>query len=60
MPETAHTIIALLRSRGRITMGNLEKLTSINRNTLSKNLEILVKNKQIQQNGRGKGTWYSL
>ncbi len=60
MPETAHTIIVLLRSRGRIKMGELEKLTSINRNTLRKNLENLVKNKQIQQNGHGKGTWYSL
>lgn len=60
MPETAHAIMEVLHSRGRITMGELEKLTSINRNTLRKNLENLVKNKQIQQNGQGKGTWYSL
>jgi Fic family protein len=60
MPETAHSIMEVLRSRGRITMGGLEQMTSINRNTLRKNLEILVKNKQIQQNGQGKGTWYSL
>ena len=58
--EISQNIMELLRSRGRITIGELEKLTSINRSTLSKNLENLVKNKQIQQNGRGKGTWYSL
>jgi Fic family protein len=60
MPETAHIILDLLKSRGRITMGELEMLTSINRNTLRKNIDILVKNKQINQNGQGKGTWYSL
>ena len=58
--EISQNIVELLRSRGRITIGELEKLTSINRSTLSKNLENLVKNKQIQQNGKGKGTWYSL
>jgi Fic family protein len=60
MPETAQIILELIQSRGRITMGELEKLTSNNRNTLRKNLENLVKNKQILQNGQGKGTWYSL
>ncbi len=60
MNEISQNIIELLRLRGRITIGELEKLTSINRNTIGKNLENLVKNKQIQQNGKGRGTWYSL
>lgn len=60
MSEISQNIIELLRLRGRITIGELEKLTSVNRNTIGKNLETLVKNKQIQQNGKGRGTWYSL
>ena len=60
MPETAQIIFDILRSRGKITIGELEKLTSVSRSTLRRNLENLVKNKQIQQNGTGKGTWYAL
>ncbi len=40
-------------------MGELERLTNANRSTLRKNLENLVRNKHLQQNGVGKGTWYS-
>lgn len=60
LPELAQSILEIVQSRGRITMGQLELLTSANRNTLRKNLENLVKNKQLLQNGTGKGTWYSL
>ncbi len=34
--------------------------TYANRNTLLKNIQILIQHKQLQQNGTGKGTWYSL
>lgn len=60
LPELAQNILEIVRSRGRINMGELELLTNANRNTLRKSLENLVKNKQLQQNGVGKGTWYSL
>lgn len=60
LPELAHHILEIVKSRGRITMGELELLTSANRNTLRKNIETLVKNRQLRQNGIGKGTWYSL
>ncbi len=60
LPELAHNILEIVKSRGRITMGELELITSANRNTLRKNIETLIKNKQLQQNGVGKGTWYSL
>jgi Fic family protein len=59
-PEHAHAIPDLLRSRGRITVGELEKLTTYSRHNLKKSLEKLVKTRQIQQNGVGKGTWYTL
>ncbi|MBX2929665.1 MAG: Fic family protein [Saprospiraceae bacterium] len=60
LPELAHNIFEIVKSRGRITMGELELLTSANRNTLRKNIETLVKKGQLRQNGVGKGTWYSL
>lgn len=60
MPELAQQILELVQSRGRVTMGELERLTNANRNTLRKNLENLVQTKRLQQNGVGKGTWHSL
>lgn len=60
VPELAQHILELVQSRGRITMGELGRLTNANRHTLRKNIENLVQNKHLQQNGVGKGTWYSL
>jgi Fic family protein len=60
LPDMSQTILDMLRSTGRITIGELAKTTNYNRNTLRKHLENLVKTRQIQQNGVGKGTWYSL
>ena len=60
MPRLAQQILEIAKSRGRITMGELERLTNANRSTLRKNLENLVRNKHLQQNGVGKGTWYSV
>ena len=59
-PEHAHVILELLRSRGRITVGELERLTTYTRHNLKKSLEKLVRTGQIRQNGVGKGTWYTL
>ena len=59
-PEHAHVILELLRSRGRITVGELERLTTYTRHNLKKSLEKLVQTGQIRQNGVGKGTWYTL
>lgn len=60
MPELALQIMEIVQSRGRITMGELELLTNANRSTLRKNIEQLILNKRLQQNGTGKGTWYTL
>ncbi|MBK9017294.1 MAG: Fic family protein [Saprospiraceae bacterium] len=58
--QTARFILDLLKERGRLTMGELEKLTNQSRNSLRRHLEKLVQERLIQQNGVGKGTWYSL
>jgi Fic family protein len=60
LPEISQDILELIRSRGRITIGELEQMTTHNRSTLRKHLENLVSTNRINQNGVGKGTWYSL
>ena len=60
MPEIAQNILELTRTRGRVTIGELEKLMTYKRNTLKKHLENLATTGQLQKNGAGKGTWYTL
>lgn len=60
LPPLSLQILELLKSRSRITIGEVVTLTAANRNTVKKHLEALVSAKHIQQNGAGKGTWYSL
>ena len=59
LPELSLQILELLKARGRITISNVVTLTNANRNTVKKHLENLVSNNYLQQNGTGKGTWYS-
>jgi Fic family protein len=60
LPELSLKILELTKSRGRITVKEIVMLTNANRNTIKKHLEVLVKKNSLQQNGEGKGTWYSL
>lgn len=55
-----HTILEHLHIKNRITISELEALTQFNRSTLKVHLSNLVKSKQIIQNGKGRGIWYSL
>jgi Fic family protein len=60
LPELSLKILELVKSRGRITIGDIVVLTDANRNTIKKHLEALVNDKHLQKHGVGKGTWYSL
>ncbi len=60
IPKISQDILELVRSRGRITTGELQQMTTHNRSTLKKHLENLVATNRLSQNGVGKGTWYSL
>ncbi|MBX2921797.1 MAG: Fic family protein [Chitinophagaceae bacterium] len=60
LPELSIEILELIKSRGRITIGEIVTLTNANRNTVKKHLESLVQNNYLQKNGTGKGTWYSV
>jgi Fic family protein len=60
LPELSLQILALVKSRGRITISEIVTLTNANRNTVKKQLESLVVAKHLQQHGAGRGSWYSL
>jgi Fic family protein len=59
-PELSLQIIEHVKSSGRISIGGIVTLTNANRNTIKKHLESLVAAKHLQQNGSGRGSWYSL
>lgn len=60
LPELSLQILDLVKSNGRITVRNIVTITNANRNTIKKHLESLVEKNYLQQNGTGKGTWYSI
>ena len=60
LPELSLAILEFVQSRGRITVKDIVSLSNANRNTVKKHLENLVENNYLEQNGVGKGTWYSL
>jgi Fic family protein len=59
-PEVVGLILEIIGSRGRITISELEKMTSTPRSSLRRQLEKLVATNQIKLNGKGKGSWYTL
>ena len=58
LPELSLQIIDAVKEHGRITIGEIVKLTGANRNTVKKHLATLVDANHLGQNGTGKGTWY--
>jgi Fic family protein len=58
LPELSSNILAIVKERGRATMGDLVELTGHSRNTIKGHLRELVKNAHLVQFGKGKGTWY--
>jgi len=60
LPELAVQIIEQARQHGRITMGDIVRVTGASRNTLKEHLRRLVKQGNLQRHGVGKGSWYAL
>lgn len=58
MPELSIRILQLATEHGRLTVSQLVELTGANRNTIKKHLQNLVASQQLEQHGKGKGTWY--
>jgi len=53
-------ILSLLRQHGRLTISDLEQLTSANKNTLKVRLRELNEAQQISRHGKARATWYEL
>ncbi len=60
LPELAVQIIDHARQHGRITMGDMIKLTGASRNTLKEYFRRLLEQGHLVKHGTGKGTWYAL
>ena len=60
LPELAAQIIDEARSRGRVTMGDMIRLTGASRNTLKEHFKRLQEQGHIVREGMGKATWYRL
>jgi Fic family protein len=60
LPELSAQLLDLVRDHGRMTIGDAERLTGENRNTLKQHFRGLVAAGHLALNGAGRGAWYSL
>lgn len=60
LPELAAQIIDQARNHGRVTMGDMLRLTGASRNTLKEHFRRLRSQGRLTQHGNGRGTWYIL
>lgn len=60
LPELSARILEGAQEGGRVTMGEMIRVTGASRNTLKEHFRRLMKAGQLVQNGTGKGTWYTL
>jgi len=60
LPAVAIQIVDHARDHGRVTMGDMIRVTGISRNTLKEHFRKLVDQGRMRRHGTGKGAWYSL
>ena len=60
LPELSLLIVEMVRERGRVTIGDVIKLTGASRNTLKAHFRNLVERGHLSQQGSGRGVWYEL
>ncbi len=60
LPELSARILDLVRDHGRLSIGDAERLTGENRNTLKQHFRGLVAAGHLALNGAGRGAWYSI
>jgi predicted HTH transcriptional regulator len=60
LPELSLKIVEFAREHGRVTIGEVIRLTGSNRNTLKQHFRALVKRGTLNQHGSGRGVWYNL
>ena len=60
LPELAVQIIDHARQHGRVTIGDVIRITGASRNTLKEHFRRLLEQGHMVRHGTGKGTWYTL
>jgi Fic family protein len=60
LPELALKIIDHATQHGRVTIGEMIRVTGASRNTLKEHFRSLVAKRHLVRHGTGKGSWYAL
>lgn len=60
LPELSLQIVEFAREHGRVTMGDVIRLTGASRNTLKQHFRALAEQGHLRQQGSGRGVWYEL
>lgn len=60
LPGLSLQIVELARDHGRVSMGDVIKLTGVSRNTLKQHFRTLVEQGHLARQGSGRGVWYTL
>ena len=53
-------ILDFVRDHGRVSIGDMVKLTGASRNTLKQQFRVLVEKQHLVMHGGGRTTWYAL
>ena len=59
LPDVSIQILNLAKEHGRITVSFVTKVLQINRNTVKKHLQHLVRTEKLILHGKGRGSYYS-
>jgi len=59
MPELSLRIVEYAHEHGRVTIGDIAKLSGTSRNTLKVHFRQLLRKGHLAMHGRGRGTWYA-
>ena len=60
LPELSLRILDFARDHGRVSIGDMVKLTGASRNTLKQQFRMLVERRHLEMHGGGRTSWYSL
>jgi Fic family protein len=60
LPELSLQIVEFAREHGRVSIGDVIKLTGASRNTLKVHFRSLVEENHLTQRGSGRGVWYEI
>jgi Fic family protein len=59
LPDVSIQILNLAKEHGRVTVSFVTKVLQINRNTVKKHLQYLVRTEKLVLHGKGRGSYYS-